>query len=83
MDALQPPHPLDKKTTASDIFPLTKTLRLFLVAAFCFIHLFFFRVEILKSHLFPFSFVGTRAIVIFLIRSRQTEVTSASCRCSL
>lgn len=32
--------------------------------------------EILKSHLFPFSVVGTRAIVIFLIPSRQTEVVA-------
>lgn len=80
MDALQPPRPLDKKTTfylTRRIFPLSRSLlmmlkpRPFLVASFCFIHhrSFFLCLlvcmEILKSHLFPLSVVGTRAIVIF------------------
>lgn len=83
MEALQPPHPLDKKMMASDTarissLPPDDAAASFLLLLFV-LFIFLLCMDLLKSHLFPFTVVGTRAIVIFLIRSHQTEVVSAPC----
>lgn len=97
MDALQPPRPLDKKTTfylTRRIFPLSRSLlmmlkpRPFLVASFCFIHhRSFFPLSFgmhgnIKEPFVPAQCCGHKShrdlfFLLFLIPSRQTEVTAA------
>lgn len=98
MDALQPPRPLDKKTTfylTRRIFPLSRSLAddaeaaalsccffLFYSSPFVFFSLSFGMHGNIKEPFVPPQCCGHKShrdlfFLLFLIPSRQTEVTSA------